>query len=590
MTDCLSIPRTTFTLAVSVYYTYNLIAWLRFPYTDHHAFELLTCCILLSLIVSSAATPRSRQIILYGLCASTFFVSVYACMQFQGMDFFPTFQNAFYSRIEGRSRSFSTLGHPDLLGGFYVAMLPVMIALFRLNVRAKKLVAASFLGMTIMLAVVGLFFSQSRSAWLAVTFSCILLAILSIRRTWLQIIKVRAFLVIGIILLLIIVSSSAFYVFHTFTSLTDTTTLGTRWQFYQNAWDMISKSPIWGTGFGTFRVYYPWHQNNRLAAQLGEMLGPLRLEHPHNEHLEILSDTGIVGYLFFLWIIIEALRKFWFPHTLLDRTLAVAIVGLLCDGLFSQNLRYIGISALFWLFLGFANIQNTPHAGIPSSIRLPLPLKLLGGIAIAAVLLISLRGAYSWMRADVFVRQGMLQHEQHHYSEAIAWFKLVLQRDARNFRARYYLAYAYQMTHQNDEALAQYLQLQQQDPNFLYLNYHLATLYLARQDAAKAKDYLIHQIAIDNMHWQSYYQLALLENYLKNPQQAIAYLQGIEPIHALKPLDAESYLQVQKTLAQLYIDQSDWKRALNLLERIKKLAPQESWIDSTMKRIEDAMR
>lgn len=71
------------------------------------------------------------------------------------------------------------------------------------------------------------------------------------------------------------------------------------------------------------------------------MTGNYRVEHPHNEHLEILHDGGIIGYGLFVWMMIEVLLLLLRRKTLIATGVAVSLFGLLLDGLFSQNLRQI---------------------------------------------------------------------------------------------------------------------------------------------------------------------------------------------------------------------------------------------------------
>ena len=199
------------------------------------------------------------------------------------------------------------------------------------------------------------------------------------------------------------------------------------------------------------------------------------------------------------------------------------------------------------------------------------------------------RFAFNLMHADYFVGGGMGSAEQKQYQAAIAWFQRALALNPHNKRASYYLARAYTMNQQPEKACKQYRQLVQYDPNFLQLNAHLGTCALRSQDIARAKVYFERQIAINNMDWHTYYQLALIENTLKSPDNAIDYLKEIESIHAVKKLDEGEYLKVQKALAQLYLNAANWEQAHQTLQHIHTLIPDEVWLEPLIDRVKASM-
>ncbi len=61
-----------------------------------------------------------------------------------------------------------------------------------------------------------------------------------------------------------------------------------RIEFWRNSLEIIRDNPIIGTGLGSFGVAY---------TRYDDWNGALRVEHAHNDYLEILATTGIVGFL-----------------------------------------------------------------------------------------------------------------------------------------------------------------------------------------------------------------------------------------------------------------------------------------------------
>jgi O-antigen ligase len=71
---------------------------------------------------------------------------------------------------------------------------------------------------------------------------------------------------------------------------------------WPKAIDMFIKSPLFGNGFGSYNDYGNKKQE--------KIFSPA---HAHNSYLHFLAEMGIVGLLFFLYILIQ-IRKFWLRH------------------------------------------------------------------------------------------------------------------------------------------------------------------------------------------------------------------------------------------------------------------------------------
>jgi tetratricopeptide (TPR) repeat protein len=288
-----------------------------------------------------------------------------------------------------------------------------------------------------------------------------------------------------------------------------------------------------------------------MASRLGEMSGAYRVEHPHNEHLEILHDGGVIGYLLFLWIVIEAVVSLIRRRDIIDVGIAVALFGLLCDGLLSQNLRFMVIASLFWLLIGFANrAEFSPEQYQSRSIFEMNAPQLLGIMSLLVLMGGTVWFAYNLMQADAYVKDGMGYYSSKQYQHAVSQFAEALSRDSRNKRALYYSASAYRLMDKTDQAMKQYAQLLELDPNFLQMNFFLGTLYIQKREVENAVHYFERQIAGNNMHWKACYNLAILEFQQKNRDKGIRYLQAIETIHAIRPIDAEIFQKVRTMLAQ----------------------------------------
>ena len=59
------------------------------------------------------------------------------------------------------------------------------------------------------------------------------------------------------------------------------------------------------------------------------------------------------------------------------------------------------------------------------------------------------------------------------------------------------------------------------------MNFRLGLLFKQEGELRRAKEYFQQQIRIDNLHWESYYQLALLARTQGNRAEAISLLNEI---------------------------------------------------------------
>lgn len=69
----------------------------------------------------------------------------------------------------------------------------------------------------------------------------------------------------------------------------------------RNSIKMFAEHPVFGNGLANWRIYFPKYQ---LFGNSYWSYGKLRYEHPHNEYLFLLAETGITGL--FCWFLILA--------------------------------------------------------------------------------------------------------------------------------------------------------------------------------------------------------------------------------------------------------------------------------------------
>ncbi len=84
-----------------------------------------------------------------------------------------------------------------------------------------------------------------------------------------------------------------------------------RWDTWSDTAKMVKDFPVFGTGLGTFPHVFPQYKTMRRD---------VFFTHAENEYIQILSETGILGFSLFLWIVLVFFKKvfyepFWpFSH------------------------------------------------------------------------------------------------------------------------------------------------------------------------------------------------------------------------------------------------------------------------------------
>ncbi|OQY60526.1 MAG: hypothetical protein B6245_01075 [Desulfobacteraceae bacterium 4572_88] len=142
------------------------------------------------------------------------------------------------------------------------------------------------------------------------------------------------------------------------TEMTDTNisdySLWRRMNYLEVGWNVISDYPFLGAGPGNFPNL---HADARYQKEIS-LVGTKRL--PHNMYMQVISETGMLGGIFFAGVMISALITTLGGlgqaehHDATARGLLLTLTGLLLMGLFSHML----LTKYFWLTLAFVRIRG----------------------------------------------------------------------------------------------------------------------------------------------------------------------------------------------------------------------------------------
>jgi len=200
-------------------------------------------------------------------------------------------------------RPYGTFSHPNSLAGFLLISLILI-----------SLITKIFRYLALILGVAVLILSFSRAVWLAGALAGLWLAA---RGLWKRKVKKgNLLLAIGCLMITILVGLSLFGVNEKPTQ--------ERIQLIKSSLEMIKSNPISGVGLNNFIVRLPEYWQS----------GQTRLLQPvHNIYLLILTETGLVGFLIFLWFLVLTFKRLLCYRI---ATLLIALSVILLLGLFDH--------------------------------------------------------------------------------------------------------------------------------------------------------------------------------------------------------------------------------------------------------------
>jgi O-antigen ligase len=285
-------------------------------------------------LVTTIRKPGQIKGVLYSLFLSGAVVSVISLIYLiQGkLDPFGRLQ-AFYNS-------------PNYLA-MYLAPALIIGAGFLFQKMAKlKIIPNTFIlvFVTCLLLSVVLFFTNSFGAWLgviaAVCFGIVFYLYKSNRKQF-------ALTILYLVLLIIVFLGY-------FALIQKESSFDARIIIWQEAWEVFKANPILGIGPGTFGNYFPPHPEWGVTQ-------------PHNIFLAFLLQTGILGFVGFVWLLA------WFFRTgirnyelgIMNVVLMMVMIYILVHGLVDATYWKNDLAVIFWLVVGLMTVLKIQKSKSP---------------------------------------------------------------------------------------------------------------------------------------------------------------------------------------------------------------------------------
>ncbi len=279
-----------------------------------------------------------------------------ALLQYFGLDPFALLGWTAPPGGSSRMRVFATLGNPNFVAAFLVAVMPLPVAL------AKIFKRRMLFAVLLVLETLAVFATGSRAAIVALAAVLLWLGALGRFVRWWTLAATA---------LLVTVSLLAFV-----PSRSLSTTLRGRGYIWQVAAPHLVERPVFGFGPGAFAAkYVEWETEHWRVGRgsAGERQFAALQDHAHNDYLETLVDHGVAGLFSFvallLLFLVFAFRQARRKAGELVTGGSAGVVALTVVALIDFPFRRPTELFVFWTLMALAYLEATPAAavrGVPS--------------------------------------------------------------------------------------------------------------------------------------------------------------------------------------------------------------------------------
>ena len=296
-------------------------------------------------------TENKKKAILTAVAMVGTVIALLAILQKSNLD--PFFSNWEASSFFGRA--FSTIGHPNMLAGFLLLTIGGTLGVLQIKFSTIKSSMASILLLAACLfQITALIFTESRSGLLGLFALFLTFSLLSLK-------GVKKILVPCVVIIFSFIIFAITAPERIPLEGENARSIISRTAIWQGALGVFLERPLVGNGLETFAFSFPAHEQNALFKT--EILNQ-EVDRAHNEFLDVLTQTGIPGFIAYLVFLISLLyisikQK---NRTMVENGAISAIIGLLVINQFnfSTTVHFV-FFALFAGILLQSSTQWTIH-------------------------------------------------------------------------------------------------------------------------------------------------------------------------------------------------------------------------------------
>lgn len=395
---------------------------------------------LLWLAAGGYAIYRTRRGVATGFFHLIFVVamlaSLYGILQYAGRDLIWSSVVQPYG-----GRPVSTFGNPNFLSSYLMLVSPLACAY---GLKSEKKQRLGYLFIAVITAV-GVLVTLTRSTYVGLMAAYLFLAVLLFRKEHLKYAKWFG-VAAGIFVVLVLLFpktplSEVQSPLSRFTEIFQQRDAGVpyapwhqRLLIWSSAWDMVQAGPLFGKGWGTFELFYPFYQGHYLLSDLFPALRT-HANNAHNILLEMWAQLGILGTGTAIWLFITIFFAGWSifraksetKSKLIVASLLAGLMGMIVDNFMGNVSIFFAVPAfLFWWNMGA--MLNEGNVTPPQT----RPVPLLGHVFLIGVVGVCLFSIGYFVKrwnqeryyfeGFKFAKAGHVQPSIKSLEKAFAWF------------------------------------------------------------------------------------------------------------------------------------------------------------------------
>jgi len=386
--------------------------------TKIELFKLLCYAAAFFIVVNNIKTRKRINRIITSIIISGFIIAILGLVAKYGQ----TGKIYWLKDSSGMGGSLGLYVNRNNFAGFMIMIIPLTLGMLLADGKRAKGALYGFMGI---IMVISLFSSQSRTGIIGFLVSLIFMSLMLAARKHLY---KKALIILTCAVLAVFFLSFIFIAMtiggeRLLTLLNPIRAMAeSRWTLWKDTFRIIRAFPFFGTGLGTFQHAFTQYKTIKV---------PTFFFYAENEYLQLLSETGLVGFLLFLWGVLAfagriAYRLFWpfSPEKRRDPYVIALGIGTLGSILalsihiFTQFDLHIPSNAfLISIIAGLAITiaHNKFHEGsedstLPKKVRhIPRKISQVGYFAIAGLLILFSVPVSKIYLADRYAETGRLE-------------------------------------------------------------------------------------------------------------------------------------------------------------------------------------
>lgn len=317
-----------------------------------------------------------------------------------------------------------------------------------------------------------------------------------------------------------------------------------RFAIWINTLGMVRDHPLLGVGIGNFQFNYPLYAHR--VVKDPSFSAEVTAKEAHNDYVQLLAESGILGFGAFLWILTLLARRFWFVLTRAEDGFPVVLVigfsllALLLEAFWDFPFQHPVPIAFFWIFSGFLWAFHHPGENTEERFRPALAKAIIGVLAVTAALFFA--WTVSALRGELYFSRGAFAFSDGRIDEAKAALNKATKINPYNYRYHFLHGLLLIRMQNYSTAIEEIRQTLLLNPYYINAINNLGVAYSSAGRVAEAVRAWETALKIWPDHAEPHHNLALVYYHSGQHEKALAHLRELQ---RLRPSDPKVKEQIK---------------------------------------------